>query len=239
MKTYYQFLEEATKKIRVLRTKHYTTPEPGREDDLNRFYAKRGFTPGEKPGTYVRKPTNEEWIPPASKRLRGGKESPLSAARKKGTNVDVVRSSVKRYAEPINNPENPNYEYSKDKEGTITVKSKRHPIKVSYTPTGGPNTFVQNSTTTGEVKDRVGSGKEMQNIKRDVSASARPGTVIASQPIGSRRASLNTRAQGMGSTNDGGVQAGIVRHRSPRQRAKGSRPMDPTHYKGNFIDPNS
>ena len=35
-------------------------PEPGRESDLNRFYAKKGFTPGEKPGTYVRKPTNEE-----------------------------------------------------------------------------------------------------------------------------------------------------------------------------------
>jgi hypothetical protein len=31
MKTYYQFLEEATKKIRVLRTKHYTTPENQRE----------------------------------------------------------------------------------------------------------------------------------------------------------------------------------------------------------------
>ena len=214
-------------------------PEPGRESDLNRFYAKKGFTPGEKPGTYVRKPTNEEWIPPASKKLRGGKESPLSAARKKGTNVDVVRSSVKRYAEPINDPGNSNYEYSKDKEGKITIKSKRHPIKVSYTPADKPNTFIQNTTTTREVKDKVGSGREMQNIKKDVSTSARPGTTIVSQPVGQRRASLNTRARGMGSTNDSGAQAGIVRHRSPRQKAKGSRPMDPTHYKGNLIDPNS
>jgi hypothetical protein len=180
----------------------------------------------------------EEWVPPTAKRLRGGSESPLSASRKKGTDTNVVRNSVKRYAEPINNPNNPDYEYSKDTEGKVTVKSKKHPIEVSYTPADKPNTFIQNTRTTGEVKDRIGSGKTMQQIKKDISSSAKPGTTIVSQPVGQRRASLNTRAQGMGSTNEKGVQAGIVRHRSPKQKAKGSRPLDPVNYKGTFIDPN-
>lgn len=180
----------------------------------------------------------EEWVPPTAKRLRGGSESPLSASRKKGTDTNVVRNSVKRYAEPINNPNNPDYEYSKDTEGKVTVKSKKHPIEVSYTPADKPNTFIQNTRTTGEVKDRIGSGKTMQQIKKDISSSAKPGTTIVSQPVGQRRASLNTRTQGMGSTNEKGVQAGIVRHRSPKQKAKGSRPLDPVNYKGTFIDPN-
>jgi hypothetical protein len=180
----------------------------------------------------------EEWIPPAAKRLRGGSESPLSVSRKKGTNTELVRSSVKKYAEPINNPDKPDYEYSKDKEGKITVRSKKHPIEVSYTPADKPNTFIQNTRTTGEVKDKISSGRTMQQIKRDVASSAKPGTTIVSQPVGQRRASLNTRTQGMSFTNEKGVQAGIARHRSPRQKAKGSRPLDSINYKGTFIDPN-
>jgi hypothetical protein len=211
-------------------------PEPGRENDLNRFYAKKGFTPGEKPGTYVRRPVKEAWIPPASKRLRGGKESPISISRKRGTDVDVVRNSVKRYAEPINNPSREKYDYSKDNDGKVTVKSKKHPIEVTYTPADRPNTFIQSTRTTGPTKDKVGSGREMQNIKKDISSTARPGTTLVSQPVGQRRASLNSRTQGMGPTDNKGVQAGVVRHRSPRQKSKGSKPMDPTNYKGKILD---
>ncbi len=181
---------------------------------------------------------SEAWIPPASKKLRGGTESPLSVARKKGTNVDTVRSSVKRFAEPINNPNNPDYDYSKSSSGNITVKSKTHPIEVSYTQGDSPNTFIQNTRTTGEVKgSRALAAREMQNIKKAVSKSARPGTTILSQPVGDKRASLNTRTQGMGSTNEKGVQGGIARHRSPRQLAKGAKPLDPIKYKGTYIDP--
>lgn len=182
---------------------------------------------------------SEAWIPPASKRLRGGTESPLSIARKKGTDVNKVRDSVKRFAEPINNPNNPNYDYSSTDKGVV-VKSKTHPIEVSYTKGDSPNTFIQNTKTTGEIsgKDRVSAAREMQNIKKDISTSARPGTTFLSQPVGQKRASLNTRTQGMGPTNQQGVQAGIARNRSPKQKEKGIKPLDPINYKGIYIDSN-
>lgn len=182
---------------------------------------------------------NEKWIPPAAKRLRGGTESPSSVARKKGTDVNKVFASVRRFAEPINDPRHPDIEYKKnEKTGEHTFTHKKHPIQVKYSPGDKPNTFIQNSTKTGEAKDRVGAGRAMQDIKRRVSASGRPGTKIYSQPVGDRRALLNTRSQGMGSTNEKGVQGGIVRNRSPRQKAKGAKPLDPIQHKGTFIDPN-
>lgn len=182
---------------------------------------------------------DDAWVPPASKKLRGGTESPLSAARKKGTDVNKVRASVGKFAEPINDPKHPDIDYKKDeKSGTHTFTHKRHPIKVTYTPGDRPNTFIQNTTKTGEVTSKAGAGKAMQDIKKKVSSSARPGTTLVSQPVGSRRASLNTRTQGMGSTNEKGVQAGIARNRSPKQKAKGAKPLDPVKHTGTYIDPN-
>jgi hypothetical protein len=34
------------------------------------------------------------------------------------------------------------------------------------------------------------------------------------------------------------VQAGITRHRSPKQKAKGAKPLDPVKHTGTYIDPN-
>ena len=181
---------------------------------------------------------NEKWIPPASKSLRGGTESPLSIARKKRTNTDVVRSSVKRFAEPLNDPNISDYDYKKTPSGNVVVKSKTHPIEVSFTPGDSPNTFIQNTRTTGDVKNRALAAREMQRIKTSVSSASRPGTTFISQPVGQKRASLNKRSQGMGDTNTQGVQAGISRNRSPRQKEKGARPLDPINYKGIYVDPN-
>jgi hypothetical protein len=182
---------------------------------------------------------DDAWIPPASKKLRAGTESPLSLARKKGTDVNKVRASVGKFAEPINNPRHPDIDYKKDeKSGTHTFTHKKHPIQVTYTPGDKPNTFIQNTTKTGETTDRIGAGKAMQDIKKKVSSSARPGTTLVSQPVGDRRASLNTRSQGMSEPNEKGVQAGITRNRSPKQKARGAKPLDPVKHTGTFIDPN-
>jgi len=182
---------------------------------------------------------DDAWIPPASKRLRGGTESPLSAARKKGTDVNKVRASVKTFAEPINNPRHPDIDYKKDdKTGTHTFTHKKHPIQVKYSAGDKPGTFIQNTTKTGETTDKVGAARAMQDIKKRVSSSARPGTTLVSQPVGNRRASLNTRTQGMSAPNEKGVQAGIARHRSPKQKAKGAKPLDPVKHTGTYIDSN-
>lgn len=182
---------------------------------------------------------DDAWIPITSNKLRGGIESPLSAARKKGTDVNKVRASVGRFAEPINNPRHPDIDYKKDdKTGTHTFTHRRHPIQVTYTPGDKPNTFIQNTTKTGETTNRVAAGKSMQDIKQHVSSALRPGTEIQSQPVGPRRASLNTNTQGMGPPNEKGVQAGIARNRSPKQKASGAKPLDPVKHTGTFIDPN-
>ena len=170
----------------------------------------------------------DAWIPPTKKSLRGGTESPLSLARKQGTDIDKVSKSVHRYAEPINDPRNPKYTYSKDSNGVVRVASKSHPIEVTFTPGDSPNTFIQNTTTTGPVSNRVGAGREMQRMKRDVSAAAKPETIIQSQPVGKRRASLNTNTQGMGPVDpESGYQGGIVRHLSPKQIQKKVPPLKP------------
>lgn len=170
----------------------------------------------------------DAWIPPTKKSLRGGTESPLSLARKRGTDTDKVRASVHRYAEPINDPRNPNYTYSRDSNGVVTVASKSHPIKVTFTPGNSPNTFIQNTTTTGPVSNRVGAGREMQRMKRDVSAAAKPEIIIQSQPVGTTRASLNTKTQGMGPVDpQSGYQGGSVRHLSPRQKQNKVPPLKP------------
>jgi hypothetical protein len=229
-------------------------PDPGKKNKLADFYKSHGFEAnrGKKrdfstSDTHIRHPQVREsikllddaWIPPASKRLRGGTESPLSAARKKGTDVNKVRASVNRFAEPINNPRHPDIDYKKDdKTGTHTFTHKKHPIQVKYSAGDKPGTFIQNTTKTGETTDKVGAARAMQDIKKRVSSSARPGTTLVSQPVGNRRASLNTRTQGMGSPNEKGVQAGIARNRSPRQKAKGAKPLDPVKHTGTYIDPN-
>jgi len=46
MKTYQQFLEESTKRIKVLRTKHYTTPQTQKE------ILQKGFKDSPSSGTY-------------------------------------------------------------------------------------------------------------------------------------------------------------------------------------------
>jgi len=228
-------------------------PDPGKKKKLADFYKSHGFeaNKGKKrdfstSDTHIRHPQVREsikllddaWIPPASKSLSRG-DSPLSRARQAGTDVDKVRASVKRFAEPINNPNHPDIDYKKDdKTGTHTFTHRRHPIKVTYTPGDKPNTFIQNTSKTGETTDKIGAGKAMQDIKKKVSSSARPGTTVLSQPVGPRRASLNTRTQGMGEPNEKGIQGGIVRHRSPKQKARGAKPLDPVKHTGIFIDPN-
>lgn len=216
------------------------SPEEGEAERLHNFYTKHGYERIEGTNRYIRRPksVDEEWIPPASKRLRGGRESPLSIARKRGTDLNKVRSSVHRFAEPINKPQGSEYDFEKDKTGKIIVRSKKHPIEVSFTPGDKPNSYIQNARMTGNVEDRISAGREMQRIKKDVTSAARPGTEIYSQPINPRRSTLNTRTQGMSPTDERGVQGGIVRHRSPKQKAKGAKPLDPLQYKGIFIDPN-
>ena len=61
MKTYRQFLEEATKKIRVLRTKHYTTPE-NKENIL-----KSGFKDSPSSGTYHPQSKSVVYTTPSSR----------------------------------------------------------------------------------------------------------------------------------------------------------------------------
>jgi GNAT superfamily N-acetyltransferase len=229
-------------------------PDPGKKKKLADFYKSHGFEAnrGKKrdfstSDTHIRHPQVREsikllddaWIPPASKRLRGGTESPLSAARKKGTDVNKVRASVKTFAEPINNPGHPDIDYKKnEKTGEHTFTHRKHPIQVKYSAGDKPGTFIQNTTKTGETTDKVGAARAMQDIKKRVSSSARPGTTLVSQPVGNRRASLNTRTQGMSAPNEKGVQAGIARHRSPKQKAKGAKPLDPVKHTGTYIDPN-
>jgi len=181
---------------------------------------------------------DDAWIPITSRQLRGGTESALSLARKKGTDVNKVRASVGRFAEPINDPKHPDIDYKKDeKSGTHTFTHRRHPIKVTYTPGDKPNTFIQNTTKTGETTNRVATGRAMQDIKQHVSSALRPGTEIQSQPVGDRRSKLNMRT-GMGKRNEKGVQAGIARNRSPKQKARGAKPLDPVKHTGTYIDPN-
>lgn len=183
---------------------------------------------------------DDGWIPITSKKLRGKTLSPLGAARQRGTDVNKVTASVRRFAEPINDPRHPDIDYKKDeKSGTHTFTHRRHPIQVTYTPGDKPNTFIQNTTRTGETTNRVAAGRAMQDIKQHVSSALRPGTTIQSQPVGRRRASLNTRFQGMSDPDpEHGVQAGIARNRSPKQKARGAKPLDPVKHTGTFIDPN-
>lgn len=168
----------------------------------------------------------DAWIPPSQKKLRGGTKSPLQVAREKGTDTTKVSGSVRRFAEPINDPRHPDIEYSRSGD-THTFKHRTQPIQVSYSPSEKtPNAFVQNTDSTKTPKNRIAAGKAMQFIKTAVSSTARPGTVIQSQPVGTRRASLNTRTQGMSKPDDSGTQSGIVRHRSPRQLQKNAKPLD-------------
>lgn len=181
----------------------------------------------------------EAWIPPTVKRLRGGTMSPLSAARKRGTNTDLVRNSVHRFASPINDPRNPDIDYSYDnKSSQHSFTHKNHPIKITYTPGEEPNSFIQNMTTTGEVKNKVAAGSAWQKMRKVISHKMRPGTKVSAAPVGDRRGSLASRVQGMSEPNEQGVQSGIVRNRSPRQLARGARPMDPVRHVGGLIDPN-
>jgi hypothetical protein len=169
----------------------------------------------------------DAWISPSQKKLRGGTKSPLQVAREKGTDITKVSSSVRRFAEPINDPRHPDIEYSRS-DDTHTFKHRKQPIQVSYSPSEKtPNAFVQNTVTTGTPKNRIGAARAMQDMKTAVSFAAKPGTVLQSQPVGTRRASLNSRTQGMSKPDDSGTQSGIVRHRSPKQKQKNTKPLDP------------
>jgi hypothetical protein len=61
MKTYYQFLEEATKRIKVLRTKHYTTPQNQKE------ILQKGFKDSPSSGTYHPQGKSVVYTTPASR----------------------------------------------------------------------------------------------------------------------------------------------------------------------------
>lgn len=149
--------------------------------------------------------------------------------------LDRVRTSATRFGSDINNPNHPDYEFSSNDSGHV-IKSKKHPIEVSYTK-DGDGSYIQNTRTTGSSKDRVGAAREMQRMKGIVAGGAKPGTRILSQPVGHKRAALNSRL-GMGDTNEQGVQGGVVAHRSPKQLAKKMPPMNPHKHEGTFIDPN-
>lgn len=171
---------------------------------------------------------SDAWIPPASKKLRGGRESPLSVARKKGTNIDLVRSSVHRYSQNINDPKHPDIKYSVDnKSGDHVFTHSKQPIEVRYSQGNKPDTFVQNTRATGNTTNRVSAARAMQSIKSQVSKNLKPGTILQSQPVGDKRARLNTKSQGMGNVDKSGTQSGVARHRSPRQLAKNKKPLDP------------
>ena len=182
---------------------------------------------------------NEAWHPPF-KKLPSGKTPMQKATDKSKTNskidLEKVRTSARRYGDDINNPNHDDYEFSSDK-GTYRLRSKKHPIEVSYTKGDKEGSYIQNTIKTGEVKDRVGAGREMQRMKAAIASKAKPGVTIHSQPVGDKRAALNSRL-GMSSPNDKGVQTGIVAHRSPRQLAKKKPPMNPGKHSGIFIDPN-
>jgi hypothetical protein len=180
----------------------------------------------------------EGWNPPF-KKLASGK-TPMERARNNPRidkdKLDQVRTSARRYADHINDPRDPNYKFSADDKGS-TLKSNKHPIEVNYTKGDKEGSYIQNTRTTGPVSDRVGAAREKQRMKDMVAQSAKPGTEIYSQPIGSKRAALNQRL-GMGGTNDKGIQGGKVAHRSPKQLALKTPPMNPQKHQGIFIDPN-
>jgi len=184
----------------------------------------------------------DAWKPPMQK-LPGSGQTPMQKARNKSkTNskitpekIETVRTSAKRFAEPINNPNHSGYDFKKTGD-RYEVSSKSHPIKVTYTPVG-PNHFVQNSELTGETENRRSTGKAMQTIKSLIASSAKPGTTISSSPVGPRRASLNTRI-GMSSVDKRGYQHGTARNLSPRQKQNKVSPLRPTTHHGNITDPN-
>jgi len=61
MKTYQQFLEESTKRIKVLRTKHYTTPQNQKE------ILQKGFRDSPSSGTYHPKGKSVVYTTPSSR----------------------------------------------------------------------------------------------------------------------------------------------------------------------------
>jgi len=184
----------------------------------------------------------DAWKPPMQK-LSGSGKTPMQKAREKAkTNskitpekIETVRTSAKRFAEPINNPNHPDYEFKKSGDN-IEVSSKKHPIKVSYTSVG-PNHFVQNTELTGKTKNRISTGREMQTIKSLIASRAKPGTKISSSPVGERRGSLNSRI-GMGTVDDRGYQHGVARNLSPKQKQKNVSPLRPVTHTGTITDPN-
>jgi hypothetical protein len=191
---------------------------------------------------------SDAWIPPFKpKSIRGGTKSPAQVAQQKasqqGRDSQEVRNkltaSVQKHGSSINDPRHSEIDYKHDeKTDTHTFTHKTHPVQVKYTPGDKPGSYIQNSTVTGKAENRVAAGRAMQNTKKQVSQAAKPGTTILSQPTTPRRATLNSRTQGMSDPNEKGVQAGIVRNRSPKQKAGGAKPLDPTQQKGIYIDPN-
>lgn len=188
----------------------------------------------------------EAWIPPfRPKSIRGGTKSPAQVARDRAKEQgrdtskvqDQLAASVRRHGSAINDPRHPDIEYSHDsKTDTHTFKHRKHPIRVEYSPADTENTYVQHSKVSGSATDKVATGRAMQDIKKHASSAARPGTTLVSQPISRRRGTLNTRAQGMSDVNDKGTQAGVVRNRSPKQKANKAKPLDPINYTDSIID---
>lgn len=193
----------------------------------------------------------EAWNPPF-KPLPGSSKTPMQKAREKSktnpnVNLDAVRTSPKRFAEPFNTSSTDDYDVSqdKDKKGNpvYTFKSKRGPVQVSFTQIGDKH-HIQNTTVTDPNRANLPQDQKnklariMTSLKKSAISSARPGETISSQPISDRRATLNTRTQGLSARDERGNQHGITRNLSPRQKAKRTPPTRPTTYNNSIIDPN-
>lgn len=188
----------------------------------------------------------DAWNPPF-KPLPGSGKTPMQKAREKAksnpkVNLDAVRTSAKRFAEPFNSSSTDDYDVEK-KGSTTTFKSKRGPVQVSYTQIGDKH-HVQNTKVTDPNRANLSSAEKnrlartMTDLKKKAISAARPGEKITSQPISDRRATLNTRTQGLSPKDEKGNQHGITRNLSPKQKANKQLPTRPTTHKGPIIDPN-
>ena len=194
---------------------------------------------------------SDAWNPPF-RPLPGSGKTPMAKAREKAKtnpNVDTekVRTSPKRFAEPFNTSSTNDYdvESSSDKKGNpvYTFKSKNSPFEVSYTGIG-PNHFVQNTRNNDANRpdltsaERIKLGRDMTRYKTNVARAVKPGVKITSQPTTDRRASLNTKYQGLSPKDEKGNQHGTGRNLSPKQKANKATPLRPTSHQGSVIDPN-
>lgn len=194
----------------------------------------------------------DAWNPPF-KPLPGSGKTPMQKAREKAksnpnVNLDAVRTSAKRFAEPFDTTQNPNYTGTKgeDEKGnpTYTFKHKSQPLEVSFTAGDKPNQFYRNTRNTDPNRanytdsQKLSVGREMMKLQRDIKA--RPGTTILSQPtsISREKAYTNQGLHKVSDPNQPTTLAGTARNLSPRQKANKVSPyMKPKNLSGPYVDP--